>query len=62
MHIVSESGRARIKGSGAIDHIAFRCHGLMDTLELLKKDGVAHELRQVPAARCNRSSSAIPMA
>lgn len=48
VHIVSESGR-KDHGSGAIDHIAFRCHGLNDTLALLNKDAVAHELRQVPA-------------
>ncbi|MGE0422350.1 MAG: VOC family protein [Reyranellaceae bacterium] len=48
VHIVSESGR-KDHGSGAIDHIAFRCHGLKDTLDLLKTDGIAHELRQVPA-------------
>lgn len=48
VHIVSESGRTD-HGSGAIDHIAFRCHGLQDTLDLLKKDDIAYELRQVPA-------------
>lgn len=48
VHIVSESGRTD-HGSGAIDHIAFRCSGLRDTLDLLKKDGVSHDVRKVPA-------------
>ena len=48
VHIVSESGR-KDQGSGAIDHIAFRCTGLQDTLKTLKKDGVSHDVRKVPA-------------
>ena len=48
VHIVSESGRTD-HGSGAIDHIAFRCTGLNDTIKLLKKDGVSHDVRKVPA-------------
>jgi catechol 2,3-dioxygenase-like lactoylglutathione lyase family enzyme len=48
VHIVSESGR-KDHGSGAIDHIAFRCEGLGDTVALLKKDKVPYEVRKVPA-------------
>lgn len=48
LHLVFESGRED-HGSGAIDHIALRCVGLNDTIALLKKDGVAHTVRKVPA-------------
>lgn len=48
LHLVSESGRSD-HGSGAIDHIALRCTGLRETLDLLKKDGVVHTVRKVPA-------------
>ena len=35
------------QGSGAIDHVAFRCTGLGDMLAHLKAEGVDHKTRQV---------------
>ena len=35
------------KGSGAIDHLAFRCTGLADMLDRFKVEAVDHQTRQV---------------
>jgi catechol 2,3-dioxygenase-like lactoylglutathione lyase family enzyme len=48
LHLVFDSGRTD-HGSGAIDHIALRCTGIRDTVDLLKKDNVPHVIRKVPA-------------
>jgi catechol 2,3-dioxygenase-like lactoylglutathione lyase family enzyme len=48
LHLVFESGRGD-HGSGAIDHIALRCTGIRETVDLLKNDGVPHVIRKVPA-------------
>jgi len=48
LHLVSETGR-KDQGSGAIDHVAINCADIRGTLDLIKKDGVAFEVRKVPA-------------
>lgn len=47
LHLVAESGR-QAQGSGAIDHIAFNCENLKATVEQLRRDGIAHDIRKVP--------------
>ena len=42
-------GRSNVPfGSGAVDHIAFRCTGLSTFMQLLRYHKVAHRLRTVP--------------
>ncbi len=48
LHLISESGRSG-QGSGAIDHIAINCEGIRATIDQIKKDGVAFEVKKVPA-------------
>lgn len=36
-----------VRGSGAVDHIAFRCTGLRDMLEHLKREKIDFQQRQV---------------
>lgn len=38
-----------LKGTGTVDHMAFRATGLPDTLARLKKHGVAYRERTVPS-------------
>jgi catechol 2,3-dioxygenase-like lactoylglutathione lyase family enzyme len=38
-----------LKGTGTVDHMAFRATGLSDTRERLKKHGVAYRERTVPS-------------
>jgi len=47
LHLVAESGRDA-QGGGAIDHIAFNCEGLKETVGQLERDGVKYDIRKVP--------------
>ncbi|MBS0550144.1 MAG: VOC family protein [Proteobacteria bacterium] len=48
LHLVSETGR-KDHGGGAIDHVAINCSDIRGTIDNIKKDGVAFEVRKVPA-------------
>ena len=47
LHLVAESGR-EAEGGGAIDHIAFNCEGLAETVDQLERDGIKYDIRKVP--------------
>ncbi len=48
LHLISESGRTD-QGSGAIDHIAINCADIRGTIDQIKQDNVAFEVKKVPA-------------
>ena len=45
---LADGSRLVLAADGAIDHIAFNCEGLKETVGQLERDGVKYDIRKVP--------------